>query len=56
MKKKIIYVDFIFYHKRVSYFKYNVLNILSFIINKFNKTNTNKNNSLSYNKNRKMFK
>lgn len=53
MKKKIIYVDFIFYHKRVSYFKYNMLNVFSYIIKKLTPIASSKNTSSYYNERRK---
>ncbi len=56
MKKKIIYVDFVFKHKKVSYLKYYILNVFSSIIKKVTLITTSKNNTPSANEKRKMFK
>ena len=53
MKKKIIYVDFIFHHKRVSYFKYNMLNVFSYILKKLTPSGSNKSSIAYYNQKRK---
>ncbi len=53
MKKKIIYVDFIFYHKRVSYFKYSILNVFSYILKKLTPITSSKDSISYYSKKRK---
>ncbi|SFU65027.1 hypothetical protein SAMN04487886_10878 [Clostridium sp. DSM 8431] len=56
MSKKVIYVDFVFKHKKVSYFKYYILYLISNIRNSFRSFKKVQNKSFTNNKKRKMLK
>ena len=56
MRKKIIYVDFVFKHKKVSYFKYYILYLFSSLLKKFKSFSNSKDKTFVYDERTKMLK